>query len=405
MNGSNTESVDVLVAGGGVIGCAVARALLLHQPGLKLGILEKEPELAMHQSGRNSGVVHVGYNQKPGTLKARFVVEGSRRLREFCKAHHVPVVEDGILIVAKTEREVETLNELHRRGQLNGARVERLDEKDLRIHEPYAVGIAALWAPEGASFDSKGYVNALAREAGDRGAKISCSEAVLRLKEEGRQVSILTTKRRISAGVLVNAAGLHADRLARQFGLGAAYQIIPFRGAYYEIIPEKRSLVRAHIYPAPDLKFPFLGVHLSRTFDGRVKVGPGAILAFGREAYGRFGFNLPDLIEMFRYNGFWRMFSSKEFRTIMKREWKKNLSRTMVLREAQLLVAGLEKRDLVADGAGVRAQLVSREGRMVDDLVIEETSRSVHVLNAVSPALTCSLPFADYIGACVAKKL
>lgn len=402
---SAVETFDVIVIGGGILGCSVMRAILLQQPRLKVCLIEKESELGLHQSGRNSGVVHVGYNQKPGTLKAKFVVEGSRRVREFCREHNVPLVECGILVIARTDKEVETLPELFNRGQKNGARVELIDEKRLRELEPYSAGFAALFAPEGASFDSKSFVLALAREARSLGAYILLSEAVIQFRENNSYIELQTSKRITRAKVVINAAGLHADRLAHKLGVGCSYQIIPFKGEYCELIPGKWHMVRSHIYPPPDLNFPFLGVHLSRTCNGRVIVGPGAILALGRECYGRFGCNLFDLTEMLCYSGFWRMFSSKEFRTLMKQEWKKSLLKGAVLQEARRLVPELKDGDLLISRSGIRAQLVSRNGYIVDDLVIEETPRSVHILNAVSPALTCSLPFADYIAQRVEKKL
>lgn len=399
------EAFDLIVVGGGVIGCAVIRAILLQQPQLRVCLIEKELELSTHQSGRNSGVVHVGYNQKPGTLKAKFVVEGSRRIGEFCRKGNIPFVQCGILVVASTDEQRETLLELFKRGQKNGARVELVDEKGLRGLEPYAAGITALYAPEGASFDSKGFVLALAREASSLGAHILLAESVVDLREEKSHIEVLTTKQKIQTQVLVNTAGLHADRLAHKIGVGHRYQIIPFRGEYYELKPDKRYMVRSHIYPPPDLAFPFLGVHLSRTFDGRVLVGPGAVLATGRECYGRFRYNFPDLTEMLMYPGFWKMFASKVFRTMMKREWKKSFFKMAVAKEARQLLPALKDTDLTAGQVGIRAQLVSCDGRIVDDLVIEETQRSIHILNAVSPALTCSLPFGDHIASLIASKL
>lgn len=393
---------DVVIAGGGVIGCATARTLSQAHPSLTVCLLEKEPELALHQSGRNSGVVHAGYNQTPGTLKARFVVEGSRRLREFCRAKGVPLVEHGIVIVAQTPAEIETLRELMRRGQANGAKVEWADQTRLKALEPHADGLAALLAPEGASLDSRAYVLALAAEAR---VEFGMTEPVTALREMTTHVEVTTPKRRLQAGLFFNAAGLYADRLAQMVGVGEDYRIMPFRGEYCELIPERRALVRSHVYACPDLHFPFLGVHLSRTFDDRVLVGPGALLVPGREAYGRFNLNVGDCLEMAGYQGFWRMVASPTFRQLFTREWKKSLFRSQVLKEARRLVPALGPGDLVPSRSGIRAQLVSRDGRLVDDLVIEQTGRTIHALNAVSPALTCSLPFADHILALIRQKL
>lgn len=403
--GRADETFDVVVIGGGVIGCAVTRAALLQHPRLRVCLIEKEPGLGSHQSGRSSGVVHVGYNQKPGTLKAKFVVEGSRRIRQLCRERNVPLVEGGILVVAESEKQVEVLSELFKRGQANGAKVELIDERSLRDHEPYAAGIAALFAPEGASLDSKGFVLALAQEARSLGTQLACSESVTHLREAGSEVEVQTTRRRVRGRVVVNAAGLHADRLARQLGLGDSYQIIPFKGEYHELIPERRHMVRSHIYPLPDLNFPFLGVHLSRTFDGRVRVGPGAVLALGRESYDRFSYDARDLTGMLAYPGFWRMWACREFRAMAGREWKKSVLKRAVAAEARRLLPVLQASDLVGSPCGIRAQLVARNGHLVDDLVIEETPRSLHLLNAVSPALTCSLPYAEHIVSLITPKL
>ena len=399
------EVSDVVIIGGGVIGCATARALLQSGRARNVLILEKEDSLALHQSGRNSGVVHVGYNQKPGTLKAKFVVEGSRRIREYCKSHRVECVEDGILVVARTDAEMSTVRELHRRGTENGARVEVIDTDDLVKLEPHAVGVGALYAPEGASFDSRQFVLALADEAKSLGAQVHLREPVSFLTETAGGVTVTTSKRTLQAKLLINAAGLHADRFAQMLGRGCGFQIIPFKGEYYELISERRQLVRSHIYSAPDLNFPFLGVHFSRTIDGRVIVGPGALLAGGRECYSRFQVDLGDCGKMAAFKGFWKMLGSPNMRELTVREWKKSLFKGAVVNEGQQLLPELKHADLVRGSCGIRAQLVSDEGQLVDDLTMDETDRSIHILNAVSPALTCSLPFADHVAELAERKL
>ncbi len=399
------ENFDLVVVGGGIIGVAALRSCLKRHPGLKACLVECEPELAAHQSSRNSGVVHVGYNQKPGTIKAKFVVEGSRRLRQFCREHKVPLVEDGILVVARDESEVQVLDELHKRGLANGAVVELINQDRLLQMEPHASGVAALSAPEGASFDPRAVVLALADDARALGAQFYLSEQVIGLAEDTNTVRIETTKRTFTTKILVCAAGLYADRLAHKVGLGKRYQMVPFRGEYHELVPERRSLVRSHIYPAPNLKFPFLGVHLSRTFDGRVLVGPGAVLAMGRESYKNTQVNFGDLLEMAGSPSFWKLFASADFREVAQKEWKKSLFASEVLKEAQQLLPELRTGDLVPSRAGIRAQLVSDSGQLVEDLTIEESALTIQVLNAVSPALTCSLPFADHIVDLIEKRL
>jgi L-2-hydroxyglutarate oxidase len=399
------ETVDVVVIGGGVIGCAIARALLSVLPSLRVCLIEKESELARHQSGRNSGVVHVGYNQKPGTLKAKFVVEGSRRIRQYCKDKAVPCIEDGIIVVARNDAEVETVHELHRRGTENGAHVDVIGPSDISRLEPHVKGMAALYAPEGASFDSRRYVLALAQDATSLGATLLLGQSVMALAEGGNRVIVSTDKQTLQARLLINAAGLHADRFAHMLGCGRGYQIVPFKGEYYELVPERRFLVRSHVYPAPDLNFPFLGVHFSRTVDGKIIVGPGALLAGGREAYSRFQVNARDLISMTSFQGFWKMLCSKDLQATIAREWKKSLLKSAVVEEGRQMLPDLEEADLERGSCGIRAQLVSADGKLVDDLAVEETDQSLHILNAVSPALTCSLPFADHVVALAEKKL
>ncbi|MBI4566728.1 MAG: L-2-hydroxyglutarate oxidase [Planctomycetes bacterium] len=387
------DRYDLIIIGGGVIGVAAARAAAKKRSGLSICLLEKESELAAHQSGRNSGVAHAGYIPKPGTLKAKFVVEGSRRLRAFCRDRAVPLVEDGILVVGRRDQE-RTLRELIDRGTRNGAQVEWVEGTRLRELESHARAECGVFAREGASFDARAYVRALSREAG---ADIALSEPALRCRETSRGVEIQTPRRTLSARALLNAAGLHADRIAHQFGVGRQYAIVPFRGEYWELTGPSRDLVRSHLYPCPDLRFPFLGVHLSRKTNGRVVAGPGAVLAPGREAYRRFEFGGRDVLDMVRWRGLRRMAQSSVFRELVRREWRKSLFPSAVLAEIRRLVPEVRGADLTPYPSGIRAQLVSREGDLVDDLVVLETARTVHVLNAVSPALTCSLPFADYL--------
>lgn len=353
---------DVVIAGGGVVGCATARAL----GGLRVEVIEQEPDVALHQSGRNSGVIHPGYNAKPGTLKARFCVEGSRRLRAFCRERGVPMVEGGILVVARDEREVAVLRDLLDRGRSNGARVAWVDR--VRDIEPEAAGIAGLHAPEGASFDSRAYVKALY-------SGVSLNERVLEAREGPGGVRIRTSKRTLDARVFVNAAGAQADRFAHAMGVGRDVRVVPFRGEYLEV---RADLVRSHVYSAPDPRFPFLGVHLSRRVDGTIAAGPTASLHW------------PDV--PYAYGGLWKLLprlAPQAFRSD----------------DPRALVPALRRSHLGRRWYGVRAQLVSTSGELVDDFRVEETDRSVHVLNAVSPALTCSLPLADDLAARVRRHL
>ncbi|MFN7181603.1 MAG: L-2-hydroxyglutarate oxidase [Planctomycetota bacterium] len=399
------DTCDIVIIGGGVIGTAILYSLTGQYSKFKIYLLEKEEQLSLHQSGRNSGVIHQGYNQTPGSLKAKFVVEGSRRLKEFCRLHSVPIREKGIVVIAKEEREVDNLLKLYKNAKANGAKVEIIDKEKLKRIEPYVAGICALFAPEGASFDSRKYVLALADESKARGGKIFVSERVDKIIEENSYINIITNKRILQGKIVINCAGLHADRFAKMLGLSKNYQIIPFKGEYYELIPEKRYLVNSHIYPVPNPQFPFLGIHLSKTVDERVIIGPSALLCGGRESYQKFGCNPGDTISMLTWQGFWNMLISKKFIALMKKEWKKSLLKSEVVKEIKELLPVINSSSLVPFQCGIRAQLVDKRGSLVNDFIIEETRRSIHILNAVSPGLTCALPFADYISNLVAKKL
>lgn len=404
-----SDVLDAIVIGAGAVGASVAYHLA--REGRRVVVIEKESGPALHQSGRNSGVIHAGYNVKPGTEKARFCVEGNRRLRDYCATRGIATHPGGIMVVARDERERATIAELHRRGAANGVDVETLDEKELREIEPHAVGIAALHARDAASFDARAYVHALASDAIAAGAHFlydtrvrALDDASLARPEDGAGTArVHTTKGPLDARVIVNAAGLHADRVAG--ALAPDMRVVPFRGYYAELVPPRRHLVRSHIYAAPDLDFPFLGVHLSRRADGRVIVGPGAMLAFGREAYSFWRANVRDMSGTLAYGGFWRMMMRREFRRLARAEITKSLRLAAVWREAARLVPALRRADLARSFAGNRAQMVDRQGKLVEDIVVRETPRAVHVLNAVSPGLTCSLPFGEHVAGLVAKKL
>ncbi|HEX2022236.1 MAG TPA: L-2-hydroxyglutarate oxidase [Candidatus Thermoplasmatota archaeon] len=392
---------DVAVVGAGAVGASVAYHLA--REGRRVVVLEKEPGPALHQSGRNSGVIHAGYNVKPGTVKARFCVEGNRRLKAYCAQKGVAVHPGGILVVARTDPEREVLKELHRRGSGNGVDVRLLDEAGLREREPHAAGVEALLAADAASFDARAFVHALTDDAMRAGAHFLYDTRVLGFEESADAVVARTDKGPVSARAAVNAAGLFADRLAG--ALAPDMRIVPFRGYYAELVPARRGLVRSHVYAAPDLKFPFLGVHLSRRADGRVIVGPGAMLAFGRESYTFWGWKARDLASTFGYGGFWRMMAKREFRRLARDEVAKSLSLKAIWREARLLVPDLRPEDLARSYAGNRAQMVDRKGDLVEDIVVRSTPRALHVLNAVSPGLTCSLPFGEHLAGEAAKLL
>ncbi|MEA3189441.1 MAG: (S)-2-hydroxyglutarate dehydrogenase [Thermoplasmata archaeon] len=392
----------VAIVGAGAVGASAA--LHLARAGVPVTVLEKEPGPARHQSGRNSGVVHAGYNAKPGTDKARYCVAGNRELRRYLQEKGLPILEGGILVVARTEAERATLAELQHRARANGVANRMLDAAGIHEREPHAQGIEALWALEAASLDAPAYVAALVDDAKAAGAEFRFGVRVRSWSEDpAAGVRVATDQGTVEADVMVNAAGLHADRVAA--ALCKDLRVVPFRGFYAELRPERTGLVRSHIYAAPDLQFPFLGVHLSRRTDGRVMVGPGAMLALGREAYRTFGMSARDLGSLLSWPGFWRMMADRQMLRLARTELAKSLRLKAIWKEARLLVPEVQPQDLVRAHAGNRAQLVDRRGKLVDDIVVRETGRTVHVLNAVSPGLTCSLPFGAELARRAEEKL
>lgn len=390
-------SHDVAVVGGGCVGLSVAKHVA-ERADLDVAVLEKEHHLAQHQSGRNSGVLHPGFNYPPGSKKARFATEGTRRMKEYCDDNGVPCEELGVLVVAQTDREEAHLDTLASRAEANGVAYELLRSREaIREHEPHAVGQAALYAPEAASVDSQQYVYALAREGQGVGVSLYTGHEVTRIRRTGTGYRLETPKGNLEASYLVNAAGLHADTLAHQLGVGEGYQVVPFRGEYYELAPEKAHLCRTMIYPTPDPGLPFLGVHYTRRTDGKVIVGPNAVLAFGREAYENTQVDPGELVETLTYEGFRKLIASPTMLSVAWAELNKSYRKAKFAEASQRLVPEVNADDLSKSYAGIRAQLVSDDGDLVNDPLFIETADAVHVLNAVSPGLTSSLPFGEEI--------
>jgi len=389
---------DVVVVGGGCVGVSTAYHLAGGTTDLDVAVVEKEHHLAAHQSGRNSGVLHPGFNYEPGTRKAEFAVEGTRRTKAFCDEHGVPCEEVGVVVAARSAAEERRLDDLAAQADANGVDATVVDGRRLRELEPHAAGRAALHCPEAASVDAQQYVYALAREARDRGVTLYLDTEVAGLDRTAGGYAVRTDSGTIEAGVVVNAAGLHADRLAHSVGVGEQYRVVPFRGEYYELRPDRRDLVNSMVYPTPDPELPFLGVHYTRRTDGSVVVGPNAVLAFGREAYENTDVDLRDLRDTLSYEGFWRLFASPKMLRVGAAELGKSFSKARFAAAASGLVPAVTEADLAPSYAGVRAQVVSRDGGLVKQPVfVEDDDRAVHVLNAVSPGLTCSLPFGDHL--------
>ncbi|WP_435194444.1 L-2-hydroxyglutarate oxidase [Natronomonas sp. EA1] len=388
---------DVAVVGGGCVGLSVAKHLA-ERSDLDIAVIEKEHHLAEHQSGRNSGVLHPGFNYPPGSQKARFATEGTRRMKAYCAEHGVPCEEFGVLVVAQDDEEERRLHELAEQAEANGVAYELLEgEAAIQEHEPHAAGQAALYAPEAASVDSQQYVYTLAREVQRAGVTLYTGHEVTRLTAVDDGYRLATTNSTVECDLLVNAAGLHADRLAHQVGVGEEYQVVPFRGEYYEVVPDRAELCETMIYPTPDPELPFLGVHYTRRTDGKVIVGPNAVLAFGREAYENTQFDLADLRETLTYEGFWKLMASPTMLAVAWEELHKSYRKEQFAAAAARLVPEVTERDLEKSYAGIRAQLVTEDGDLVKEPLFLERDDAIHILNAVSPGLTSSLPFGEHI--------
>ncbi len=389
---------DVAVVGGGLVG--LASALAAAEAGRRVVVLEGEEGVAAHQSGHNSGVIHAGLYYQPGSLRAGLCNEGREALYAFLEREDVPFRRSGKLVVATSEAELPALEELARRGAANGlTEVKRLDPLEIRSIEPEVAGVAALLIAETGLVDyvevARAYVRVLKRAGGG----VRTGARVVGIRTRGGAIEVATTSGGVQAGAVINCAGLQADRVARLAGVDPGVQIVPFRGEYCELAPAARSLVTRPIYPVPHPAFPFLGVHLTPRLDGRVEAGPNAVLAGHREGYRPGAFAGRDTVEMLRYPGFWRL-AARHWRlgvSEMGRSW----SREQFVRALQRLVPAVRNEHLVAGGSGVRAQAVDREGRLVNDFLFVEGERSLHVLNAPSPAATASLA----IGRAIAARL
>jgi 2-hydroxyglutarate dehydrogenase len=387
---------DLLVVGGGILGLAVARELLTRRPDARLALLEREPELGAHQTSHNSGVIHAGIYYAPGSLKARLCVEGARDLYELCDRRGVPYERCGKLIVAVDESELPRLDELERRGRENAVPgLRRLGGEELRELEPHVRGVAGLHSPATGVVDFGDVARALAADLEGQGAELVTGCAVESLSANGTRITARHAGGAIEAGYAVCCAGAWSDRLAVSAGADPEPRIVPFRGAYLTLRPERRDLVRSLIYPVPDPTLPFLGVHLSRHIDGQVSLGPTALMAGARDAYSLGRVRPRDLGQTLAWPGTWRM-ARRWWRTGVT-EIRHALSRRSLAHAAARYVPEIEPGDLVPGFAGVRAQALARDGKLVDDFVLSETDRALHVRNAPSPGATSSLAIARMI--------
>ena len=388
--------VDAIVIGGGIVGLATALAVLAARPRASLVVLEKEPNLAAHQTGRNSGVIHSGLYYKPGSLKALTCARGRAMLERFCEEHGVPFERCGKVVVATRAEEVPRLDELERRGRANGlGGVRRIDAGELREREPHAAGVAALFVPETGIVDYRRVAEAYAREVVRRGGEVRTAARVRGIADRGDRVTVTSEAGDVTARVVVACAGLGSDRVARMAGVEPGVAIVPFRGEYWMMTPERAGLVKNLVYPVPDPALPFLGVHFTRRIGGGVEAGPNAVLALAREKYGRTSVDVRDVWDAARWPGFWRM-ARRHWRTAIA-EQRRSLSKRAFARACAALVPEVVEADLAPGGAGIRAQAVARDGALVDDFAIVERGGALHVLNAPSPAATASLAIAEEI--------
>lgn len=387
--------MKVAIIGGGIVGLGTALRLLERFPKAQVLLLEKESGPGRHQSGHNSGVLHCGLYYKPGSNKARMAVEGIRKMVEFCQQHDIPYELCGKIVIATENEELPRLHELVSRGEANGLKgLELLGPEGIREFEPHAAGLAGIRVPSEGIVDYPAVTAAMAAEIRAHGGEIQFSSEVVGLKP-GNSWRIETKSGDYEADFLINCAGLFCDRVSRMAGTRDATRIVPFRGEYYKLKPERQHLVRNLIYPVPDPKFPFLGVHFTRLIHGGVEAGPNAVLAFAREGYRFADFSLRDSIETATYRGFWRFLV--RYPSMCWEEFHRSLSKALFCRSLQRLVPDVQMDDLTPGGTGVRAQALSPSGELMQDFYFVQQAHALHVLNAPSPAATASLAIADEV--------
>ncbi|MBI4202689.1 MAG: L-2-hydroxyglutarate oxidase [Chloroflexi bacterium] len=399
---STSKQYDVAIIGGGILGTATAMKLTAAYPSQRIIVLEKEQELASHQTGHNSGVIHSGLYYRPGSYKATLCVQGGNELRAFCDRHGIAYNLIGKVVVATDESELQPLQTLYERGAANGVEsLAMIGPEHLKEIEPYASGIKALHCPRTGIIDYREVTQAYAREMQEQGGDLVMGAQVTRIRAADGPVDIETTQGNFEAKHIINCAGLYADRIVRMMGLRSNVRIIPFRGEYYQIAEAKHYLVNGLIYPVPNPLFPFLGVHYTRMIHGGVEAGPNAVLALAREGYTKGKLRPGEVWDYITHPGFWRM-TRKYWKTGMG-ELYRSFSKKAFTRALQKLVPEIREEDLVPAGAGVRAQAVDRTGFLLDDFSIIETGNAIHVQNAPSPAATSSLAIAQHITNLAAK--
>jgi (S)-2-hydroxyglutarate dehydrogenase len=387
---------DVCIIGGGIVGLATAYRTSARFPDRRIVVVEKESSLAKHQTGHNSGVLHSGIYYKPGSLKAINCRKGKLAMEDFCREQEIDHELCGKIIVALDEEELPRMEKIYQRGQENGVKCEIIDRKKLLEIEPHAAGIRAIHVPECGIVNYKQVCERMGDLISEKdGNELLLGHEVREIEEIGDGLLVRTDQAEIESEFLINCGGLHSDRVTRLGGQEPPAKIIPFKGEYYELSEDAKHLCKHLIYPVPDPEFPFLGVHFTRMIDGSVECGPNAVLAFGREAYGKFDLSIKDLFESLSYSGFRKM-AIKHWKMGLSEMWR-SYNKGAFVRALQRLIPEIEGKHLKSAPAGIRAQAVSPEGNMVDDFLIQESDRVVNVCNAPSPAATASLNIGESI--------
>ena len=386
---------DVAIIGGGIVGTAVGMSLQKDK-NLSVILMEAENKFAPHQTGNNSGVIHSGLYYKPGSLKAKNCIEGRELMYRFCEENNIPHNRCGKIVIAIHDYEVPALHELEQRGLENGLKgLKRISKEEIKEHEPHADGILGLYVPETGIVDYSLVTEKYVEIITGCGGKVLTSTKFLNLVRKNGEMILETNRGEIKTRVLVNCAGLHSDTVAKKCGLKPNLQIIPFRGEYFTLVKEREFLIKNLIYPVPDPKFPFLGVHFTRMIKGGVEAGPNAVLSFKREGYKKYDFSLKDTFQMISYGGFWKM-AARHYKMGIK-EFYRSFNKSEFVSALQKLVPEIKNSDIYPGGAGVRAQALEPDGKLVDDFRIIETENMVHVLNAPSPAATASISIGNTI--------
>lgn len=386
---------DLAIIGGGIVGLATAEALSRARAGAKLALFEKESRWAAHQTGHNSGVIHSGIYYKPGSLKARFAKAGSQSIVRFCEQHGLPYEVCGKVIVATEPEELPLLEKLYARGLEHGLAVRKLSADEVKEREPHVQALAGIWVPSTGITDYAQICRKLAELVAGRGGELFLNAEVLGIRHRADSVVLETRAGDFEAAYLISCAGLQSDRVARLEGARPDAKIVPFRGEYYELVPERRHLVRGLIYPVPNPNFPFLGVHFTRMVGGSVHAGPNAVLSLRREGYRKRDFDLRDSSEVLAYGGFWKL-AAVNLSEGAKELWR-SFSKAAFVRSLQKLIPEVRAEDVVPSEAGVRAQALRPDGALVDDFLIVPGQRALHVCNAPSPAATSSLEIGAYL--------